>query len=127
MEPRWLVRFLCAATLAATVSVAMPARQASATACPDVEAVFARGTADFPPDFGAVGVSFIAALRARIPNRSVAAYPVDYPASADFTDRLAFVRTVVSGIRNTQAHIESTAANCPGRESSSAATHRARS
>ncbi len=104
---------MCAATLAAAVSVAMPARQASAVACPDVEVVFARGTADLPPDFGAVGVSFIAALRARVPGRSIAAYPVDYPASSNFSDRPAFVRTVVDGIRNAQGHMESTAANCP--------------
>ncbi|MFF3570536.1 cutinase family protein [Nocardia jiangxiensis] len=113
MEPRWLVRFACAAILAATVSVVMPARQASAVVCPDVEVVFARGTADVPPDFGAVGVSFITALRTQIPGRSIATYPVEYPASADFADRLAFARTVVNGIRNTQSHIESTAANCP--------------
>ncbi|MBO0855419.1 MAG: cutinase family protein [Nocardia sp.] len=114
VEPRWLVRFLCTALLAATVSVALPARQASAAACPAVEVVFARGTADVPPDFGAVGVSFLAALRARATGRAVGAYPVDYPASANFADKLAFAQTVVNGIRDTQTHVEATAANCPG-------------
>lgn len=113
MGPRWLVRLLCAAILAASVSVVIPARQASAAVCPGVEVVFARGTADYPPDFGAVGDSFIAALRAVVPGRSIGTYPVDYPASSNFSDRLAFVQTVVDGIRNTQAHIESTASTCP--------------
>ena len=110
----WLVRLLCAVILATAISAAQPARQASAVACPDVEVVFARGTVDVPPDFGGVGVSFIAALRAVVPGRSVGAYPVDYPASSDFDDRVAFVRTVADGIRNAQAHIEFTAANCAG-------------
>jgi cutinase len=37
---------------------------------------------------------------------------VNYPASSDFGDRLAFAGTVVNGIRDAQAHVEFMAANC---------------
>ena len=40
-------------------------------------------------------------------------YPVNYAASGDFEDRMAFAQTVVDGIRDAGAHVESTAANCP--------------
>ena len=46
-------------------------------------------------------------------NRSVAVYPVNYPASADFADPTAFAATVVEGIRDAGAHVQSTAATCP--------------
>ncbi|MCV7093865.1 cutinase family protein [Mycobacterium kubicae] len=52
--------------------------------CPDVEVVFARGTFE-PPGPGATGQAFIDALTARLPNKSVEVYPVDYPASLDFS------------------------------------------
>ena len=85
---------------------------ASAQGCPDVEVVFARGTAE-PPGVGGVGQAFVDAVRAQAAPRSVNVYPVNYPASADFGDRIAFARTVVDGIRDAGLHIEETAANCP--------------
>ncbi|WP_211699660.1 cutinase family protein [Mycobacterium spongiae] len=90
-------------------SLATPA--AAAEPCPDVEVVFARGTGE-PPGVGSVGQGFVDALRPRIGPRSLGVYPVNYPASTDFynTD---FPRTVIDGIRDASAHIESMAANCP--------------
>lgn len=100
-----------AVTSAATVLIA-PVPLASAQGCPDVEVVFARGTAE-PPGVGGVGQAFVDAVRAQAAPRSVNVYPVNYPASSDFGDRIAFARTVVDGIRDAGLHVESTAANCP--------------
>lgn len=85
---------------------------ASAEPCPDVEVVFARGTAE-PPGVGGVGQAFVDALGSRVGGRSMAVYPVNYDASSDFNGGVAFARTVVDGIRDAGAHLESTASNCP--------------
>jgi cutinase len=85
---------------------------ASAQPCPDVEVVFARGTAE-PPGVGGVGQAFVDTLRSQIGPRSMDVYPVNYVASGDFGDRIGFARTVVDGIRDAGAHVEATAANCP--------------
>lgn len=97
------------ATAAAFISSAPPA---SAQPCPDVEIVFARGTGE-PPGVGGVGQSFVDSLRSQLGAKSVAVYPVNYPASSDFVDRTAFASTVVDGIRDAGAHVQATAANCP--------------
>lgn len=97
---------LCAATTstwAALLTAPIPA--VSAEPCPDVEVVFARGT-DEAPGLGDVGENFVEALRARLGSKSLAVYPVDYPAS------LSFPRAV-DGISDAGAHIEQTAAACP--------------
>lgn len=78
---------------------------ASADPCPDAEVVFARGT-DEAPGLGETGQAFVDALRTRLPERSVEAYPVNYPATNDWP-------TGIQGIRDAAAHIEATAANCP--------------
>jgi hypothetical protein len=101
-----------AATTAAALFIA-PVPYAAAQGCPDVEVVFARGTAE-APGVGGVGQSFVDAVRAQAGPRSVNVYPVNYVASSDFMgDRIAFARTVVDGIRDAGLHIEATAANCP--------------
>jgi cutinase len=97
------------AMAAAFISSAPPA---SAEPCPDVEIVFARGTGE-PPGVGGVGQSFVDSLRSQLGAKSVAVYPVNYPASSDFVDRTAFASTVVDGIRDAGAHVQATAANCP--------------
>jgi cutinase len=97
-------------TMSALLSTPMPA--ASAEPCPDVEAVFARGSGE-PPGVGGVGQAFIDALRAQLGNRSFNVYPVDYPASTDFTAGIEFAATVVEGIRDAADHVQATAANCP--------------
>lgn len=85
---------------------------AAAAPCPDVAVVFARGTGE-PPGVGGVGQSFVDALRARVPDRSIEVYPVDYLASSQFDDRIAFARSVVDGIRAAGSQVAATAAACP--------------
>jgi cutinase len=95
---------------AALLGAAVPST--SAEPCPDVEVVFARGTGE-PPGVGGVGQAFVDSVRAQSGGRSVDVYAVNYPASSDFADRLAFAGTVVDGIRDAGAHVQSMAANCP--------------
>ena len=99
-----------AATWATLAGAPVPA--ASAQPCPDVEVIFARGTAE-PPGVGGVGQAFVDAVRSDAGDRSVGVYPVNYPASSDFGDPVAFAATVVEGIRDASGHIESMAASCP--------------
>lgn len=108
-----IIRVLATAVVtawAAMVSALVPA--ASAEPCPDVEVVFARGTGE-PPGVGGVGQAFIDALGSRVGGKSVGIYPVNYDASSDFNGGVAFAKTVVDGIRDAGAHVESTASNCP--------------
>jgi hypothetical protein len=92
--------------------LSVPIPTASAQPCPDIEVVFARGTAE-PPGVGATGQGFVDALRAQAGGREVAVYPVNYEASSNFGDRIEFARTVVDGIRDAGTHVETMAANCP--------------
>lgn len=84
---------------------------AAAEPCPDVEVVFARGTSE-PVGVGQIGQQFVDALRSKTTG-SVSVYPVNYLASSDFNDPMAFAKTVVDGIRDAGTHIQATAANCP--------------
>jgi cutinase len=111
MCPRQIRRFVIAAVVVAGGLLSAPIPIASAQ-CPDVEAVFARGTGE-PPGVGGVGGSFVDALRSAVGARSLDVYPVNYEASSDFSDRLQFAQSVVNGIKDAGGHIESTAANCP--------------
>lgn len=113
MSLRRSVRVLGAGVLiAAGLAVGTTAPSASAEPCPDVEVVFARGTAE-APGVGGTGQAFVDALRAQTPGKSVAVYPVNYPASDNFGDRIAFAQTVVDGVRDAGSHIQATAAACP--------------
>jgi hypothetical protein len=100
-----------AAVVAAFALLSRPAPAASADPCPDVEVVFARGSGE-PAGVGGIGGLFVDALRGQIGGRSLGVYPVNYPASTDFSDP-GFPVTVIDGIRDASAHIESMAANCP--------------
>jgi cutinase len=91
--------------------LAMPAPEASAAPCPDVEVVFARGSGE-APGLGQVGGPFVDALRAEVGARSLDVYAVNYEASTDFSSP-DFPKSVVAGIRDAGAHIQSMAANCP--------------
>lgn len=73
--------------------------------CPDVQVVFARGTTE-PPGVGAMGQAFVDDLRARVGEKSVGVYPVDYPASPDFP-------TGVQGVIDASTHVQEIAQNCP--------------
>jgi cutinase len=99
-----------AAVLAAFALTGAPT-PASGDPCPDVEVVFARGSGE-PPGVGGVGGSFIDALRGQLSGRSLGVYPVNYPASTDFSNP-DFPATVIDGIRDAGTHIESMAKNCP--------------
>jgi cutinase len=92
--------------------VAIPAPTAFADPCPDVEVVFARGTGE-PPGVGGIGQAFVDAVRAKAGAKSVGVYPVNYSASADFSDNIQFALTVIDGIRDATGHIESMASGCP--------------
>ncbi len=113
MSPRRIARFLGAVVViawAVLLGAAVPS--ASAQPCPDVEVVFARGTAE-PPGVGGIGQGFVDSLRSQVGARSVGMYAVNYPASSDFGSGIDFARTVVDGIRDAGAHVQSMAANCP--------------
>ena len=87
--------------------VAGPAASANAAddSCAAVEVVFARGTFE-APGVGATGQSFVDALNARLPGKSVEAYGVNYPASLNFGQ-------AVDGIADAVDKIQSVAAKCP--------------
>ncbi|WP_123027189.1 cutinase family protein [Mycolicibacterium stellerae] len=100
---------------AATVCAGLlgaPVPSASAEPCSDLEVIFARGTGE-PPGVGGVGQSFVDALRSEAGGKSVSVYPVNYAASGNFNDTTEFAQTVVDGIRDAGARVQSTAAACP--------------
>jgi cutinase-like protein len=112
MCPRQIVRFLAAVLLTVCGLLTAPITIAAAQPCPDVEAVFARGTGE-PPGVGGVGEPFVDQLRTAIGPKSLDVYPVNYEASSDFSDRVQFAQSVVDGIKDAGSHIEATATNCP--------------
>jgi len=88
---------------ALTVTPSAPA--ANAMGCNDIEVVFARGTGELP-GLGRVGDAFVDDLRARVGNRSVGAYGVNYPASYDFF-------TAADGANDASAYIQNVINTCP--------------
>jgi len=103
---------LGAVVVTACVMLSAPVPSAAAQPCPDVEVVFARGTAE-PPGVGGVGQAFVDALQSQVGTKSVGVYGVNYAAGSDFGAGIDFARTFVDGIKDAGAHVESTAANCP--------------
>ena len=113
MTVRRIARFLAALVVTSgALLLSAPIPSASAQPCPDVEAVFARGTNE-PPGVGGIGQAFVDALQSQAGSKSVDVYPVNYPASSDFTSGMDFALTVVAGIRDAVDHIQATVANCP--------------
>jgi cutinase len=112
MRLRQIGRFLIAALVIVGGLFSAPMAISSAQPCPDVEAVFARGTSE-PPGVGGIGQPFVDELRIAIGPKSLDVYPVNYEASSDFSDRIEFAQSVVDGITDATKHIEATAANCP--------------
>lgn len=94
-----------ATTALALLGAPVNSPSASADPCPDVDVVFARGTNE-PPGLGPTGEAFVAALRTQEAAKTVGVYPVNYPASTDFS-------TGVDGIRDASAHVLDMAATCP--------------
>jgi cutinase len=105
-------RVLIAALVIVGGLFSAPIAISSAQPCPDVEALFARGTSE-PPGVGGIGEPFVDELRTAIGPKSLDVYPVNYEASSDFSDRIQFAQSVVDGIKDATSHIEATAANCP--------------
>ena len=102
---------LCASAVAAASGVAggvlvSAIPSAAADQCPDVQVVFARGTDD-PPGLGPTGQAFVDSLHSRIGAKSFDVYPVDYPATHDWTS------AGEAGVRDAGAHVVSMAHNCP--------------
>ncbi|SRX94803.1 putative cutinase [Mycobacterium shimoidei] len=109
MNRRQIAHFLGVA--AATTWVALPftpigIAPATGQPCPDVDVTFARATGE-PPGVGGVGQAFIDSLRSQVGSRSVAVYPVNYPAADDFGPSAS------AGATDAYAHVTSMAANCP--------------
>ena len=100
-------RFVGSAVVAtsALLGTATSIPTAAAEACPDVEVVFARGTFE-PAGVGGTGQAFVDALTARLGDKSIEVYPVNYPASLDFA-------TAADGVIDTSNRVRDLATRCP--------------
>src|SRR4051812_40162287 len=79
--------------------------RAANDACANVEVLFARGTNE-APGVGATGQAFVDALNARMPGKSIAVYPINYPASLNFGQ-------ATEGVADASNTIQSIAPNSP--------------
>ena len=104
--PRLLAPAVVAASGVSASVLASAIPSASAEPCPDVQVVFARGTDD-PPGLGPTGQAFVDSLRQRVGAKSLDVYPVNYPATYDWTN------AGKDGIRDAAAHVVSMAHDCP--------------
>jgi cutinase len=91
--------------LGASVVSADAIPSAAAQPCPDTQVVFARGTGE-DPGVGPTGQAFVDALRGRLGGKSLDVYPVNYPASDQWS-------TGLDGIRDAGSHVVNEAAACP--------------
>ena len=109
MNAPQFARLLCVALATIWATMLCPPiliAPASAAPCPDVEVTFARGTAE-APGVGAGGQEFIDSLRSQVGGRSLAVYPVIYPATEDWPPSAA------AGAGDASAHVLSMVASCP--------------
>jgi Cutinase len=104
--PRLLAPAVVAASGVSASVLASAIPSASADPCSDVQVVFARGTDD-PPGVGPTGQAFVDSLRPRVGAKSLDEYPVNYPATFDWTS------AGKDGIRDAGAHVVSMAHDCP--------------
>lgn len=102
---RWSVAGLAVAVAVSLFSITGPVAPARAE-CPDVQLIFARGTAE-PPGLGAAGDALLAALHSALGSRSVDSYPVNYPASYNFLQ-------TADGANDARDHIAQMVEQCPG-------------
>ncbi|ORV46262.1 cutinase family protein [Mycobacterium conspicuum] len=100
---RWPISALAVAVSVATI-ICGPAPRARAD-CPDVQLIFARGTAE-PPGLGAVGDALFGALQPALGGRSLDNYAVNYPASYNFL-------TTADAANDARDHIGQMADQCP--------------
>ena len=94
-----------AAILAGSLAAPIASANAAEDSCPAVEVVFARGTNE-APGVGATGQSFVDALNASLPGKTVDVYAVNYPASLNFGQ-------AADGIVDASNKIQSIATSCP--------------
>ncbi len=98
-----------AAMLSVTALVLAPpgVPTAGAEGCPDVEVIFARGTFE-PPGVGGIGQAFVDQLKAQpqLGGKSVDVYPVNYPASLNFS-------TAADGVTDASNRVRDMAGRCP--------------
>lgn len=78
---------------------------ARADGCPDVQLIFARGTAE-PPGLGVAGDALLGALQHDLGSRNVDAYAVNYPASYNFLQ-------TADGANDARDHITQMVDQCP--------------
>ncbi len=109
MSARHLIRILivAVATTSAVVSQPLNSPVGHADPCPDVEVVFARGTGQ-DAGVGEVGQAFVDSLGSQINGRSMAVYPVNYPATGDFAS------SALTGADDVVAHVNDMMGRCPG-------------
>lgn len=100
-----ITRILAATGLLGATLPFVPGADAVASDCPDIEVVFARGTAE-PPGVGQMGQQFIDALRWRVGGRPVGVYPVNFPAVPEFGP-------TVAGVADAAGHIAAMTTGCP--------------
>jgi cutinase len=92
--------------IAASVALVVGGPASTARAdCPNVELIFARGTAE-PPGLGLTGDALLAALQPALHGRNVQAYAVDYPASYNFL-------TTGDAANDARDHIAQMVDQCP--------------
>ncbi|ADT99134.1 cutinase family protein [Mycolicibacterium gilvum] len=102
---------MATALAAAALPVIVPTA-VSQQSCPDIDVVFARGTAE-PPGVGGVGQRFVDSLRAQTFPRTVGVHAVNYPASSNFSGGTVFKMNVVDGVRDESNHVRSVVSSCP--------------
>ncbi len=102
---RWsLIGLVVTVALSVAMIANALAPMARADGCPDVQLIFARGTAE-PPGLGVAGDALLAALQSSLGSRSVDAYAVNYPASYNFL-------TTADGANDARDHIAQMVDQC---------------
>jgi cutinase len=91
---------------AAAVTTPAISKAAADGQCADVEVIFARGTME-PPGPGTVGQQFSDALTSRLGGHSIDVYPVNYPASLNFSQ-------AADGVADAANKVLDTVNTCPG-------------
>lgn len=101
------LQWVAVTTMLCAAAVMTPAigKAAADGQCPDVEVIFARGTLE-PPGPGTVGQQFSDALASRLNGRSMDVYPVNYPASLNFSQ-------AADGVADAANKIMDTVNTCP--------------
>jgi cutinase len=108
MQPmKNVLQWTAAITMLLMTAIGVPAisKAADGGPCADVEVIFARGTME-PPGPGTVGQEFADAVTSRLGGRTVDVYPVNYPASLNFSQ-------AADGVVDAANKVLSTVDTCP--------------